>query len=45
MLANKARDENTNKRLNEAGWKVIRVWEHHSVDEACDIILAALKAN
>ena len=45
LLANKARDENTNKRLKEAGWKVIRVWEHHSVDEAFDIILTALKAD
>ncbi|MBS4103920.1 very short patch repair endonuclease [Tsukamurella paurometabola] len=25
---NRARDEDTNRRLEDAGWTVIRVWEH-----------------
>ncbi len=31
---NVERDEETNQRLAEAGWKVLRVWEHERVDEA-----------
>lgn len=30
--ANKLRDFDTAKRLTDAGWTVIRVWEHESVD-------------
>lgn len=30
---NKERDEDTNKRLNKAGWKVVRVWEHEEPEK------------
>ena len=29
---NQIRDEDTNKRLKKAGWRVIRVWEHELAD-------------
>jgi DNA mismatch endonuclease (patch repair protein) len=32
--ANRARDRDTDARLREAGWEVIRVWEHESAEEA-----------
>lgn len=32
--ANQARDRDTDERLAEAGWLVVRVWEHEAVDEA-----------
>lgn len=33
---NKARDADTDRRLTEHGWTVIRVWEHENPDEAAD---------
>jgi DNA mismatch endonuclease (patch repair protein) len=36
--ANRERDKDTNRRLSEAGWTVIRVWEHEDpVTIAADI--------
>ena len=32
--ANRARDVDTDRRLKEAGWRVIRIWEHELPDEA-----------
>jgi DNA mismatch endonuclease (patch repair protein) len=29
-----ARDEDTNRRLIEAGWDVLRLWEHEPVEQA-----------
>lgn len=34
--ANIARDRDTDRRLEELGWRVIRVWEHESIDIAAD---------
>jgi DNA mismatch endonuclease, patch repair protein len=31
---NRARDADTDRRLLEAGWMVIRIWEHEAVDMA-----------
>ncbi|MCP9996077.1 very short patch repair endonuclease [Streptomyces werraensis] len=31
---NKERDEETNRRLREAGWVVIRIWEHEDPETA-----------
>lgn len=33
---NRRRDVDTNSRLSEAGWTVLRIWEHESVDQAAD---------
>lgn len=37
---NRVRDRDTNRRLREEGWTVVRVWEHEDVDEAADRIIA-----
>lgn len=33
---NRLRDRDTDRRLIEAGWKVVRVWEHEDVSEVAD---------
>ncbi|MFE3317552.1 very short patch repair endonuclease [Nocardia sp. NPDC059195] len=40
--ANQDRDRDTSTRLEEADWRVIRVWEHENSDEAADRIQTAL---
>lgn len=35
---NRARDADTDRRLGELGWQVVRVWEHENTDEAADRI-------
>ena len=42
---NKRRDLDTNRRLTEAGWRVLRVWEHEDAEEAADRIMKALEFN
>lgn len=39
---NKARDADTDRRLAERGWTVIRVWEHEDPEEAADRVQAAI---
>ncbi|MFI8167083.1 very short patch repair endonuclease [Streptomyces sp. NPDC085931] len=34
IARNKERDEDTNRRLREAGWLVIRIWEHEDLEIA-----------
>ena len=40
---NRCRDLDTNRRLTEAGWCVIRVWEHEAIEEAADRVEAAVR--
>lgn len=40
VATNMARDQDTNERLTEAGWTVLRFWEHESPD-ACALTIAA----
>jgi DNA mismatch endonuclease (patch repair protein) len=42
--ANRARDRDTDRRLGEAGWTSIRVWEHEDPTEAAKRIQAAVRA-
>lgn len=35
---NRARDADTNQRLEELGWKVVRIWSHESAKEAAERI-------
>ncbi|MFD3727872.1 very short patch repair endonuclease [Streptomyces sp. NPDC058671] len=38
IQANRERDATTNIALKEAGWAVVRVWEHEEVDDAAERI-------
>ncbi len=41
---NTERDRETDAHLQACGWKVIRVWEHESADEAADRVEGAILA-
>ena len=45
IAANQARDADTGRRLRLAGWTVVRVWEHDTVEAAADQVQAALPAD
>lgn len=45
ILTNRRRDEDTDKTLADAGWHVIRVWEHEPPAEAADRIQKAVAAS
>lgn len=38
------RDRETNETLREAGWTVLRIWEHEDADQAALRVAAALEA-
>ncbi|WP_430600861.1 very short patch repair endonuclease [Brevibacterium sp. K72] len=38
---NRTRDWDTDQRLEQAGWKVLRFWEHEDPDVAVSIIIAS----
>jgi DNA mismatch endonuclease (patch repair protein) len=40
---NRSRDAETTKRLSDAGWLVVRVWEHEAPEEAASRIEAAIE--
>ena len=40
--ANRSRDQNTDNKLRSAGWKVLRFWEHTSVDRAVKRVASVL---
>lgn len=42
--ANTRRDEDTNSRLENLGWTVVRIWEHTSADEGADMVARHLAA-
>ena len=42
---NRDRDDAVNRALDEAGWSVIRIWEHEPVAEAADRVIAALQTS
>jgi DNA mismatch endonuclease (patch repair protein) len=41
---NRQRDRDTDRSLREAGWIVVRVWEHEDVDDAAERVAAAVGA-
>lgn len=43
VLHNRARDAETDRLLAEAGWLVIRIWEHEGTDEAAKRIAIAIR--
>lgn len=38
LAANSRRDRDTNRRLSEAGWEVVRFWEHDDLRRASTVI-------
>jgi DNA mismatch endonuclease (patch repair protein) len=40
LARNRTRDGDTNRRLEDAGWTVVRVWEHEPASRAVDLIAA-----
>lgn len=44
LAANAARDEHTDQQLAEAGWAVVRVWEHERPADAAVRIAEAVRA-
>lgn len=40
---NRRRDRDTDRRLREAGWCVLRVWEHEDPAQAAERIASALR--
>lgn len=44
VSGNRARDERTNAALNEAGWTVLRFWEHEAPSIAARAIRAAVES-
>lgn len=41
--ANRRRDQDTDRRLTEAGWHVIRIWEHEDFDGAAKRIARVVR--
>jgi DNA mismatch endonuclease (patch repair protein) len=44
IAANQARDRDTDRLLGEAGWKVVRVWEHEDPTTAARTIRDLVRA-
>ncbi|MEU4691842.1 very short patch repair endonuclease [Actinoplanes sp. NPDC023714] len=42
LRRNMERDGQVNTALHEAGWRVVRVWEHESLEEALHVVRSAL---
>jgi len=42
--ANRARDEDTDRRLQESGWQVVRVWAHENPGKAAERIEGMIRA-
>ena len=43
ILNNRQRDTETNERLRQAGWDVIRIWEHERPTDAADRVEGLVK--
>lgn len=43
FAGNVERDRDTDRRLEELGWKVVRIWEHEDPAEAADRVAAAVR--
>lgn len=43
VRANRARDERQTRELREAGWRVLRIWEHETLETSLDEIVTLLR--
>jgi DNA mismatch endonuclease, patch repair protein len=41
---NRTRDRAVNEALREAGWRVMRIWEHEQADAAAERVIAVIRA-
>lgn len=41
---NQERDRDTDRQLDDAGWSVLRIWEHESPESAADLVQRAYGA-
>jgi DNA mismatch endonuclease (patch repair protein) len=44
LRRNFERDRESDRRLSDAGWKVVRIWEHEALDAAAAKVEAAIQA-
>jgi DNA mismatch endonuclease (patch repair protein) len=44
LEANAARDRDTDRRLSEAGWSVVRVWEHEDAEHSAERVERVVRA-
>ncbi len=44
IARNQRRDADTDARLQEAGWTVVRIWEHEPASDAAQRVVAAVRA-
>ena len=44
LAANVARDRDTDVKLSEAGWTVVRVWEHEDMEHAADRVARCVRS-
>lgn len=44
LAGNVARDRDTDRVLREAGWTVVRIWEHTDADQAAAEVVAAVRS-
>jgi DNA mismatch endonuclease, patch repair protein len=43
LEANARRDRDTDRRLTEAGWLVVRIWEHELPESGAQVILKSVR--
>lgn len=43
LAANQLRDRTSDRLLTEAGWQVVRIWEHEPANAAADAVEAAVR--
>lgn len=43
LATNVRRDRDTDRQLGEAGWRVIRIWEHEDMDAAAERVLQSVR--
>ncbi|WKU02082.1 very short patch repair endonuclease [Micromonospora soli] len=44
ILKNRERDQETTRQLEDAGWTVIRIWEHEPADEAATRLVDTVRS-
>ena len=45
ITRNRARDDDTNERLEAMGWRVLRFWEHAALEVAVEAVIIAVRGS